>query len=156
MIRPFLRVSKHEILEYARQKGIQWREDSTNKDERYLRNYVRMNILPRFNSHNRERLLGIIEQANQINIEIDELLERVIANQYGHSGLRRSWFTMLPYKVSCEVMAALLRRYRISFDKSMIERLVVAAKVALPGKVVDIDAAHLLKVEKAYLGLKER
>src|SRR6266498_879340 len=47
ILRPLLHVPKADILQYARAHSIKWREDITNNDQRYLRNYIRHNLLPR-------------------------------------------------------------------------------------------------------------
>ena len=38
---------KAELLKYAKKYKIQWREDSTNQDDKYLRNYVRPKLVPK-------------------------------------------------------------------------------------------------------------
>lgn len=44
--RPLLAFSRAQILEYAQQEKIQWREDSSNGNTKYLRNKVRHEIVP--------------------------------------------------------------------------------------------------------------
>ncbi len=60
MERPLLAVPKRDIIAYAKEQGLEWREDSTNEDTDYLRNYVRHQLLPRFEDANRNQLLDII------------------------------------------------------------------------------------------------
>ncbi|MBQ8324375.1 MAG: tRNA lysidine(34) synthetase TilS [Clostridia bacterium] len=45
-IRPFLDVSKIEILEYAKAQRLSFVEDSTNGSQAYTRNYIRHTVLP--------------------------------------------------------------------------------------------------------------
>lgn len=45
-IRPLLGFSKEQILAYAKNKGMQWREDATNQVSDYLRNYLRIEVIP--------------------------------------------------------------------------------------------------------------
>jgi tRNA(Ile)-lysidine synthase len=45
-IHPLLSYSKAEILEYARANNIAYREDKTNSENEYTRNYIRNVILP--------------------------------------------------------------------------------------------------------------
>jgi tRNA(Ile)-lysidine synthase len=52
LIRPLLFASRAEILAYAEQRGLRWREDSSNADEHYARNFVRHQIMPRFEQLN--------------------------------------------------------------------------------------------------------
>ncbi len=44
--RPLLPFSRDEIKVYAISKGIQWREDGSNSETKYLRNNIRHNIVP--------------------------------------------------------------------------------------------------------------
>lgn len=46
ILRPLLQVSKQEILTYAQNHDIQWREDSSNAKDDYLRNTLRHRIIP--------------------------------------------------------------------------------------------------------------
>lgn len=46
-IRPFRTWKKTEIIRYATKHNLQWIEDPSNKDTRYLRNKVRHEIIPK-------------------------------------------------------------------------------------------------------------
>lgn len=46
IIRPMLCVSADQVRSYLRARDIDWREDLSNEDERYTRNFVRKNIFP--------------------------------------------------------------------------------------------------------------
>ncbi len=46
LIRPLLCFSKTEILNFAQQQGLVWREDSSNQENYYLRNHLRNLIIP--------------------------------------------------------------------------------------------------------------
>ena len=46
IIRPLLVFSREEIQEYAKQNNIQWREDSSNASDKYLRNKIRHHLIP--------------------------------------------------------------------------------------------------------------
>lgn len=46
IIRPILNVSRAEVLAYNQAKSLEFITDSTNLDEKYSRNRVRLNILP--------------------------------------------------------------------------------------------------------------
>lgn len=51
-IRPLLDFGREEILNYARQHAIKWREDSSNASDKYLRNKIRQEIVPVLKSLN--------------------------------------------------------------------------------------------------------
>jgi len=157
LVRPLLHVSKDEIRAYAAEHKIRWHEDTTNSDDAYLRNYIRHRLMPRLGETGKAQLLEHVEAAAALNLDIDELLLRDLQAQPSPSIVNRYWFIMLPYDVSGEAMAAWLRLNGITqFDRRTIERLVIAAKVAAPGKEIDVNAAYLLKVSKKELRLLPR
>nr|MBA2307292.1 hypothetical protein [Candidatus Dependentiae bacterium] len=45
-IRPLLKISKAAILEYLTHNKLSWRIDSTNEQDTYLRNAIRLHVLP--------------------------------------------------------------------------------------------------------------
>ena len=46
IIRPLLPFSRKELAAYAKENNIQWREDSSNASDNYLRNKIRHDIVP--------------------------------------------------------------------------------------------------------------
>ncbi len=46
VIRPLLVFSREEILAYAKENNIEWREDSSNASDKYLRNKIRHDLVP--------------------------------------------------------------------------------------------------------------
>jgi tRNA(Ile)-lysidine synthase len=46
IIRPLLNYSKKELIAYAKENKIEWREDSSNEKSDYQRNFIRNNIIP--------------------------------------------------------------------------------------------------------------
>ena len=48
-IRPLLSISHAEVISYLNEKKIQWREDSSNTDEKFLRNKIRRRLVPLLN-----------------------------------------------------------------------------------------------------------
>ncbi|RYD59028.1 MAG: tRNA lysidine(34) synthetase TilS [Sphingobacteriales bacterium] len=51
IIRPLLFAAKQEVLEYAQAENITWREDASNTKDDYLRNAVRLNLIPAIDKH---------------------------------------------------------------------------------------------------------
>lgn len=157
LVRPMLKWSKSDVLEYAREHELAWYEDSTNADDRYLRNYIRKNIMSRFTEPAREDLLRRVENAGKINEQIDHLLEEDLAKQPANDEMDRGWYLQLPFSVAKEMMAMWLRRNGIAhFDRALIEHLVVAAKTAAPGKLADVDKKYNLQFDKEKIRLRER
>jgi len=52
LIRPLLFASREEIEAFAQQQNLSWREDSSNAEDKYSRNFIRHNIVPLFKELN--------------------------------------------------------------------------------------------------------
>lgn len=46
IVRPFISVSRKNLLDYAKKNQLSWQEDSTNRDISYKRNFTRHHLLP--------------------------------------------------------------------------------------------------------------
>ena len=46
IVRPLIEVDREDVLAYLRDRGLRWREDSSNCDRRFSRNRVRQELLP--------------------------------------------------------------------------------------------------------------
>lgn len=51
VVRPLLRVTREQVLQYLRRYALTFRVDSSNEDRSLARNFVRKEILPRVASH---------------------------------------------------------------------------------------------------------
>jgi len=155
--RPLLATPKDHIRAYATKHGLQWREDSTNANDDYLRNYVRHNIMSRFDTKAKQRLRDLIAATRNMNIEIDSLLAEQLHLQPGGDTLDRQWFIMLPHNVAREIIAAWLRRLGVTdFNRQLLEQIVVAGKTFAAGKQVDVNGRYIIKVsnERLVIGLR--
>lgn len=52
VIRPLIEVKKEIILEFLHSRGIEWVDDSTNRENIFLRNKIRNELLPEIESYN--------------------------------------------------------------------------------------------------------
>ncbi len=62
IFRPFLNVTREELLTYARKNNLEWREDESNDDVTFARNKVRHDLLP----HLEQECSGATEQLCRI------------------------------------------------------------------------------------------
>lgn len=153
-LRPLLNTPKQDLVDYAKQNSLDWREDSTNQDLNYLRNYIRHNIVPKLDASARSKLLEIINRLAPVNDELDDLITELIKEQSRSGELDRKWFNRLTHSESKEVLAGWLRQNDIhSYDKLTLDRLSVAAKVASKGQSFPIKNRHSLDIKTANLAL---
>jgi len=157
VIRPFLSYTKEQLLEYAKNNHIAWREDPSNQDIKYLRNYVRHNILARLSQDQKDLFIKTISSTKDRMALIDNELSGYFGMSSEIQILDRYQFILLPHSVSREVMAEWLRRNGITnINTKMIERLVVVAKTYSPGSIADINKAKVVKVGQRKLELLDR
>lgn len=150
--RPLLDIPKSELVAYAKRRGLKWREDSTNDDETYLRNYIRRRLLSRFDNQQRQALQNLIAQAHTTNEQLDLHLINYLHMQPAPDVLDRHSFIMLPHAVSREVLATWLRQRGVAeFDRRALERLVHAAKTYGAGKRTNITSTAWLVIHKQTL-----
>jgi len=152
--RPLLAVSKKDILDYAAKHKLEWVEDESNQDKRYLRNNVRQILQTKLTAELRQELLGYIEEVTANQQESDELAGSIGNYLFEDDDtLKRSSFIFLPSEVASEMVLLWLRRHGVSADRPLVNRLSVLIKTGRPGSLHDVDKAHKLRLsrENAYL-----
>lgn len=158
LLRPLLHETKESIYTYARQHHLEWREDSTNADEKYLRNYVRHTILTKFTDAQREHLLALISKAKHLNDTIDDLLNKELHIDISKDAISRHWFIMLSHSVAREVLLGWLRTRNngMTLDRKTLEYIVIQAKTLAPGQRISVTKDLEIEVGKERLALKRR
>lgn len=99
VLRPFLGVTKAEIGRYVRENGLSWREDLSNADERYARNFIRREVLPLLRRLNpeMERALGrAAREAAEDETFLSTLALEYLRGNEGAEGLRFDFGAPLP------------------------------------------------------------
>ena len=80
-VRPLLSVRRDEIIKYLHQRNLKWREDHTNADCTYTRNYIRHQLLPALQADYTgsivEQLSQLAQQARKLNSIVLERIEKV-------------------------------------------------------------------------------
>ena len=72
IIRPLLSYTKKELLEYCQSNNIPFSIDSSNADERYLRNRIRHQVVEKMTFEEREKILKEIDDKNS---ELKEIID---------------------------------------------------------------------------------
>lgn len=79
IVRPLLSFSKDEILNYAKENNIQYRNDSSNNEDKYQRNFIRHQIIPKFKELNPSFELLMMQELDRLkdyHLIITDHLER--------------------------------------------------------------------------------
>lgn len=153
--RPLLKLSKQDIKDYALTRSLYWREDSSNEEEKYLRNYVRKRILPFLSPKDKQRLAKLMNRQTELNQAIDQLTSELLSGS-DQSKLSLKLFNNLSYNESRELVASWLRKNSLNnFNRGTVERLTLAAKTKRPGSSIDIYGKRKAKLTGDYLALQD-
>ena len=90
VVRPLLYATRKDILEYAVQNHIPYREDSSNRSTKYLRNKIRLGLLPllqeinpKFTALMRGNLYRLNNAQRFIDVAIDRIRETALHSENG-------------------------------------------------------------------------
>lgn len=151
IIRPLLAVSRSEVAEYCRANCLEYRTDSSNLSTKYLRNRVRLELLPYLAEHYNPNVTEALWRVSQIAADEHAYIRR----QAEHSGvircdgdrffLDKKRLSANPLAVQREIVRLVLEKIQghlkgISFDH--VEKIVgmaacgqVGSVMPLPGKI---------------------
>ena len=103
IIRPLLPFSRKDIGNYVSENNLQWREDSSNASDKYLRNKIRHHIVPVFKEINDSFLQSFqntLEHLNQeqslVSDAVQMVYEKVVSEE--NEQLKIDISTLLRYK----------------------------------------------------------
>jgi len=75
ILRPLLALRRQQVRSYALMRGLSWRNDISNENERFMRNYLRLSMLPRLAEQGGEVDLLALAKAGE---EIREVVENIL------------------------------------------------------------------------------
>lgn len=133
--RPLLNKTKQEIRGYALAHRLEWVEDSTNGEDRYLRNRLRRRIARVLSYEDKRSVLNAWQRQLRAKQEIDAELA-VLTETNGGS---RYFLTQVSPLEGCELLRYIVQREGgVSMTRPQAERALVAVKTARPGSSFDI------------------
>lgn len=140
IIRPVLCLERNEIVDYLRERGIDWRTDSTNEGDAYTRNRIRHHILPYAEREVSEgAVIHMCRTADMISETEDYLRQQTAAAKercMQDGSIKVAAFSELP----------VILQKRVILD--LLEELSPTGK--------DISAVHVEDVRKLFAGAGNR
>lgn len=125
IVRPLMAKKKSDLRHYAQTNNLQWREDSTNSSDIYLRNRLRPHI-DGLNSDSKQQLLQRRQKQIEHKKYIDTEVRRLIGPGPHYS---RYFFTHIPTVVAVECLRAATEA---KMTRPQLERALLAIKTAAP------------------------
>ena len=90
ILRPLVYLTKDQIYDYAKENNIEYREDKTNKSDKYTRNRYRKYILPKLKEENKNVHIKFLKFSNELMESykfINEYIENLIKDNYYNNKL---------------------------------------------------------------------
>ena len=141
LIRPLLGVTRTEIESFCEESGITPRIDETNDDVNYLRNYIRLEILPQLQKINPKIGEGLVKLGDIAAIEADYLAREtnvlIQANSVHKSNkwlFPKAKFSALHPAIQRRVIRELVSRVQPDEAWVTYEQVVAAQQVCLRGQ----------------------
>lgn len=146
VFRPLLNLRKDDIYYYAKKYGLEWREDSTNADDRYLRNKIRPAVKTLYRDEI-QSLHGLRERQVGLKKDIEAEVWRILGMGPIYS---RYFIINIPKDVAMECLRVLTKG---ELTRPQLERLLLAIKTALPGTIYQAGAGIDVSFTTRYFTL---
>jgi len=154
IIRPLINRTKSEIYEYALKNNLEFVEDSTNLDTKYLRNKLRLSIIPRLGSV-RTELKKYLAKVNELNPLIDEevrsILKTLVIQTNNNISINRSKFNALPQSVKQELIREALDKMDVIHDKQKISSAMIKRLCSFASRKDSNRYLHISKYLQVYI-----
>jgi tRNA(Ile)-lysidine synthase len=131
LVRPLLYSTRSEVEDYLRQRGLPWREDSSNRDLSYDRNRIRHALLPELSREWNPQLPEILARHAELAREEDEFWDSEV-----HC-LSPDLFKTNPFGLIVDIRA--LRHFHATVRRRVIRRAIALIK----GDLRQIDFRHI-------------
>ncbi len=165
LIRPLLRITKCELLEYCKRNGVQYAVDSSNAERYYFRNAVRLDVMPELERYN-PRLKDSLARLAELAAADDEYMEEQTVRVFREAATPRGNGFRLERRRFRGLHVALQRRLiklilncsanpRQMLDFRQVEEIVEALSRDRPSSLrLDIGDGWVLNREydEAYIG----
>jgi tRNA(Ile)-lysidine synthase len=158
IIRPLLFASRQEIETYAKENGIQWREDVSNAATKYSRNLIRHKAIPVLQSINpslEATFLNTQKRIRGADQLIAEYMEMIKANlcRETDDGLDIDREKLLSHQYPQAVLWELVYPYGFMYDQ--LENIMMVLKKGLTGKKF-FSQDFVLYTDRGMMNLRKK
>lgn len=146
IVRPFLTTEKARILSYLHERQIVFAEDSSNADRRYLRNKIRLDLLPflvQFNPNIKRTLRQTAAILRDEEVVLDAMVEeeyaRLVHDEGGGQGPRlvvsRREFNQRPIAIRRRLVEKIFHFFEADLGYRQIDGLLTLATAEKAGQM---------------------
>ncbi len=148
LLRPLISYSKEEVYAIASELGLEWREDSSNTDTSYRRNYLRTRIIPGLKKKFPDLtqiMTGLSEESQNILTSLYREIESHLGTAFEQ---QESWaydaFTTLDTDLRSYALVYILRHWIPGghYSQSMIMTLVDNITTLQSGGMIELNSKY--------------
>lgn len=141
--RPLLDMNKQAIIDYAGEHHLEWHEDSTNSDQKYLRNKIRAKIRETMDDDTKRQLGALWWTQCELKRQIDAEITSFVRPDGTYD---RYTLTFVSDDVAEEMLRAfIVARAKQSPTRPQTERALLAVKTAKPGTLYEVGGGVRLR-----------
>ncbi len=140
-----------DVLHYAAEHNIPFRQDPTNTEVTYLRNRLRPEVLdlPR---KTKEKLLKLRNRACEITEALQREIEAILPEG---TAIPRQLFRELPDDVALEVLRYITEvRYHVPCTRPQLQDFLTAVREYQPGKQFNLPGGQMVEIGREYFRLR--
>jgi tRNA(Ile)-lysidine synthetase-like protein len=154
--RPLLKVSKAEIIDYAARYKLTWREDSTNQDDKFLRNQIRHQLMPKL-GQKREEFIKIIDDSFQVRPKLDHLADQMLGELFSRPNIiDRRKLNSLSHDISCLIIHRwLINNGLTNLTNKFIGQTVISLKTLENNSKISLAGNKFLHITNKEVAIVE-
>ncbi len=145
IIRPLIEISRDEIIEFVKEKGLKYVEDPSNLETYYLRNKIRLELIPLLKKEYNPNIIETLRETAEIMGDEDEFLESYCSSIFTNIASSKE-------RGDIEIDVLKLKNFHIAIRRRILR---IALKM-LKGDLLKISAVHvediLNSINKGFSG----
>lgn len=158
LVRPFiiLKMWKRDVLKFAGEQKICFRQDPTNYEADYLRNRVREKMTE-LDDAARVDIIELFEKQNELRGKIEKLVtELAKQTNVGKNFHKKELFLTTDEKVALEVLREICLMHGYSLTRKQLGDFLLAIKTYAPRKKFNLPKNRFVTILKNYIMFEEK
>ena len=155
-VRPFIisKMWKRDVLKFAGEQNICFRQDPTNHEAAYLRNRVREKM-SELDERARVDIINLFEKQSELRNKIEKLVTELAKQTViGKNFHKKELFLVADEKVAIEVLREICLMHGYSLTRKQLADFLSAIKTYAPHKKFNLPKNHFVTILKNYLEFK--
>lgn len=153
-IRPISEIYKSEIVNYLDENNISYCIDSTNLENEFTRNSIRIDLIPfiekRYNPKFKDKIFSLIEEIRDINIFIEKEIEQFSYDET----INIESILKFPKSIRGKILSKYLYKYGLEVNRKKIS-LIESILEKGGSQEISLDSQYILKKEYNILKIQK-